>query len=353
MRLLRQLIRKTADRMTCIGTDGFSETCPISIIDIQKWEWAQGVGLYGLYRGFEATGDQNYLTFLLEWYDSRLKEGLPPRNINTTAPMLTLTFLYEITKKPNYLALIEDWADTVMNHMRRTPEGGLCHVVSGSQNEGQLWVDTLFMTVLFLARAGVLLNRPDYIEETKRQFLVHIKYLYDKTTGLWFHGWSFFRNDNFAGALWGRGNCWYTAGVVDYIDILGLEDGGLKAYLLDTFTAQAKALKRFQAPNGMWHTLLNDPSSYLETSATAGFCYGLLKGIRKGYLDQSFAAPAQAALQAVISRILPDGTVSDVSYGTGLSDNLEYYKTIKKCPMTYGQALALLCMSEALLGGKQ
>ena len=41
MRLLQQLIRKTADRMTCIGTDGFSETCPISIIDIQKWEWVK------------------------------------------------------------------------------------------------------------------------------------------------------------------------------------------------------------------------------------------------------------------------------------------------------------------------
>ena len=30
----------------------------------------------------------------------------------------------------------------------------------------------------------------------------------------------------------------------------------------------------------MWHTLLDDPESYVETSATTGFVAGILMGLR-------------------------------------------------------------------------
>lgn len=74
-------------------------------------------------------------------------------------------------------------------------------------NTQQLWDDTLMMTVLPLAKIGKVLNRPHYIEEAKRQFLIHIKYLFDTKTGLFFHGWTFEDGGhNFAKALWGRGN---------------------------------------------------------------------------------------------------------------------------------------------------
>ncbi|GAA3330706.1 hypothetical protein GCM10020331_084340 [Ectobacillus funiculus] len=38
--------------------------------------------------------------------------------------------------------------------------------------------------------------------------------------------------------------------------------------------------------NGLWHTLLNDPSSYVEASCTAGFAFGTLKAIRKRHVDK-------------------------------------------------------------------
>lgn len=37
---------------------------------------------------------------------------------------------------------------------------------------GQLWDDTLMMSVLPLAKIGLVLERPRYIEEAKRQVLV-------------------------------------------------------------------------------------------------------------------------------------------------------------------------------------
>lgn len=77
-----------------------------------------------------------------------------------------------------------------MYDMPRTEEGGLQHMTYLSDHYQQLWDDTLMMSVLPLAKIGLVLNRPEYVEEAKRQFMVHTKYLADKKTGLWFHGMS-------------------------------------------------------------------------------------------------------------------------------------------------------------------
>ncbi len=62
-----------------------------------------------------------------------------------------------------------------------------------------------------LAKIGKVLGKESYVEEAKYQFLLHIKYLYDAKTGLWFHGWTFEEGrHNFADAHWARGNCWIT-----------------------------------------------------------------------------------------------------------------------------------------------
>ena len=344
---MREKLAKTANRMTAIKQDGFEETCPIGIIDIENWEWPQGIGMYGLYRYYKAAGERGYLDYLTGWYDRNLCKGLPERNVNTTAPMLTLAYLAEETGREDYFALCTDWADWVMNKMPRTEEGGFQHIVSGETNENQLWIDTLFMTVLFLAKMGLMLEKPEYVQEAKYQFLLHIKYLCDRRSGLWFHGWTFEGRHNFANALWARGNCWYTAGVTELMEMLRL-DGAMKRMLLETLKQQAYALIKVQDQGGGWHTLLDDSASYLETSATAGFCYGILKAVRLGYLDESCRAAGVKALKFVLEQIDDNGEVQSVSYGTGMGSDLDHYRSIPICPMTYGQALAVLAMTEGL-----
>ena len=345
---IRQTLIKTADRMTAIKNDGMDESCPIGIIDISNWEWPQGVGMYGLFKLYKATGEKKYLAYLEDWYDGNIKKGLPPRNVNTTAPMLALTYIYEETKRGDYLELITDWARWVHEDMTRTEEGGIQHAVSGEENSGQLWIDTLFMTALFLARAGVLLGVDEYREDAKKQFLIHIKYLYDKKTGFWFHGWSFEGRHNFAEALWARGNCWYTIGACEILEILGIKSGAFYDYITDTLASQAEALYKAQDEGGGWHTLLNDKTSYIEVSAAAGFCCGLLKAVRMGCIDEKYRETGLKALKCVIDNISGDGTVENVSYGTGMGRDLDHYRNIPLCPMTYGQALAVLALMEGL-----
>jgi unsaturated rhamnogalacturonyl hydrolase len=335
-------------RMTSPAKSDIVETVPISNLDFSKWEWPQGVGMYGMLKLYLATGEERYIRIMETWFAARIAEGLPSKNVNSVAPLLSLIHLYERFGGEERLKLCLEWAEWAMRDMPRTPDGGLQHIVAESPNDGQLWVDTLFMTVLFLAKTGMVTGRHEYVEEAKRQFLVHVKYLADRRSGLWFHGWTFHGMHNFAGAHWGRGNCWFTAGVLEFLEITGIE-GGVKDFLVDTFRDQVEALLPLQEPDGMWHTLLDDPSSYVESSATAGFGFGILKGVRMGYLPESYRERGIRACEGVLSRVDETGTVTQVSYGTAMGQDLDFYKKIPTAPMPYGQSLAVLMLGEALL----
>ena len=62
---------------------------------IAEWDWPQGVGLYGLLKMMKIQGNDDYKTFLHQWFKGNIADGLPSRNINTTTPLLTLAELNE------------------------------------------------------------------------------------------------------------------------------------------------------------------------------------------------------------------------------------------------------------------
>ncbi|AJY45424.1 glycoside hydrolase family 88/105 protein [Martelella endophytica] len=313
------------------------------------WEWTHGIGLYGLWKYREMTGSDKALAIIEQWFADRLAEGTPTRNVNTVAPFLTLAHLYETTRNPVWRPYLQAWAEWVMHEMPRTEEGGLQHIVYNSVNHQQMWDDTLMMSVLPLAKIGLVLDRPDYVEEAKYQFLVHTQYLADRRSGLWFHGWTFDGNHNFADALWARGNSWVTIAIPEFFDILGLsEKDPIGRHLLSTFRRQAKTLKETQAASGLWHTLIDDPASYEEASATAGFAYGLLKGSRMRLLDSDYRDMAGRAVRGVVDNINADGELVQVSFGTAIGHDLDHYRNIKLTSMPYGQAMAMFCLTEYL-----
>ena len=203
------------------------------------------------------------------------------------------------------------------------------------------------MSVLPLAKIGKLLGRPQYVEEARRQFMLHIKYLVDRKTGLWFHGWTFDGRHNFADALWARGNCWVTIAIPEFIELLDLQPGdGLREFLLETHLQQIRTLVKHQDAGGLWHTLINDPKSYLEASATAGFAYGILKSVRKGYIGAEFEEAGIRAVKAVLANIDMTGELKNVSFGTPVFNDLDGYRKIPLTSMPYGQAMAILALGE-------
>jgi len=315
------------------------------------WEWTHGIGLFGIYRYFEQTGDTGALTIIQDWFRDRFAAGTPTKNINTMSPFLTLAYLYERSGDPSYLPYLDDWAEWLMasDGLPKTEEGGFQHIVFNDENPGELWDDTLMMSVLPLAKIGLLLDRPHYVEEAKRQFLVHLKYLTDRPTGLWYHGWTFLERHNFAGALWARGNCWVTIAIPEILDMLDLpENDAFRMVMIDALTAQVRTLAQHQHESGLWHTLIIDPTSYLEASATAGFAYGILRAVRSGYISAEYEQVAIRAANAVMDNIDDNGELRQVSFGTAMGDTMQFYKDIPLTSMPYGQSLAICALAEFL-----
>lgn len=323
---------------------------------IKEWDWPQGVGLYGLLKVMKARNTSEYTDFLANWFKENMAFGLPSKNINTTTPLLTLSTLNETMNDKEFEDLCLSWADWLMECLPRTKEGGFQHVTSANGdrqgvrlNENEMWIDTIFMTVLFLNKMGQKYQRQDWIDESIHQVLMHIKYLYDKETGLFYHGWTFRERNNFGGVFWCRGNSWFTLGILEYLEFFkGSLNLGVKQIILDTYKAQVAKLKSLQSESGLWHTVLDDPTSYEEVSGSAAITAGILKGIRTGILDDSYLECANRAIDGILKNIDADGTVLKVSGGTGMGYNKEHYKNILIAPMAYGQSLTILALSEAL-----
>nr|VWP02596.1 Lid2 complex component lid2 [Ganoderma boninense] len=303
------------------------------IIDTKGWEDWEVSRLYGLLKFHEITGDQRALDIALKWFKDRFEVGTT-KNVNTMSPLLTAAYLHE-KGAADYRVHLDSWAEWVMYDMPRTEEGGLQHITYLTENYQQLWDDTLMMSVLPLAKIGLVLDRPHYVEEAKRQFLLHVKYLQDLQTGLWFHGWTFDGRHHFAKARWGRGNCWVTVAIPDFIELLGLpETDGVRKFLVTSLVAQIDALVKYQdAETGLWHTLIDDPTSYLEASATAGFAYGIAKALRMRLIprEERYVNAARKAMEGVLANISEGGELRQTSFGTPVFDDLEGYK---KIPLT-------------------
>lgn len=313
------------------------------------WEWTHGIGLYGIHQYYRQTGDIKMSAIVDDWFAARFAEGTPTKNVNTVCPFLTLAYRYEETGDARWLPYLERWARWLMYEMPRTERGGMQHITLAEENHQQLWDDTLMMSVLPLAKIGKLLNRPEYVEEAKYQFLVHIQHLMERESGLWFHGWTFEGKHNFAKARWARGNSWLTIVIPEFLELLDLpEYDATHRFLVQVLRSQVAALAQLQHESGLWHTLLDDPESYLESSASAGFAFGILKAVRKRYIDAGYLTVAEKALLAVIQQINADGELMQVSFGTAMGKNLDYYRQVPLTAMPYGQAMAILCLVEYL-----
>lgn len=317
---------------------------------ITGWEWTHGIGLYGMWHYFELNNDPKVLEHIKQWFEVQIfgPDGSTSKNINTMAVFLSLAYLYKRYGDYRYLPYLDSWAEWAMHELPKTRCGGFQHSTYLTANYQQMWDDTLMMTVMPLAKIGLLLNRPHYVEEAKKQMLLHVKYLCDAKTGLWYHGYTFEGDHNFAEAFWARGNSWITIVIPEFIELLNLPEGDfLREFLVETLDRQVSKLVELQdKKTGLWHTLLDDTSSYVESSASAGFAYGILKAVRKRYLDPKYKSVAINAIKGVMGQIDERGELLNTSFGTGMGDSLQFYKDIPLTSMPYGQAMAIMALVE-------
>ena len=179
------------------------------------------------------------------------------------------------------------------------------------------------MSAPYLMRMALVTGDRQYFDDAAQQVVRFNKYLLDKKTGLYRHGW-YDIDKRQASVAWGRANGWVIWATSEVLRFLP-ESHPLRAEIIKMYRNHLRALVSYQASSGLWHQVLDRPDSYEETSCTAMYLIGMARGLRSGILDSSFVAPMEKAWSGLQSRISSDGIVRDICRGTEMSEDLEYY----------------------------
>ena len=123
---------------------------------------------------------------------------------------------------------------------------------------------------------------------------------------------------------WGRGNGFAALGYAETLTYLP-EDHPDRGNLIAAHKRHLEALMAHQGPSGMFPQLLDLPGTYQELTAVCMVGYSVARGLRLGWLDESYRAFANSLWLAASERIGPDGEVVDGCTGTGAVNDRRFY----------------------------
>ncbi|WP_426449879.1 glycoside hydrolase family 88/105 protein [Paenibacillus sp. S-38] len=314
-------------------------------LDLNQWDWVPGVGVIALLEYGRSTRQEKLRAELHRWVKRNGSKAGSARVINAMAPFAVYPELYRETREASLREAVIRTADWMIGEAPRTREGAFEHTVTENVSfPEQVWADTVFMAVLFLARAARLTASEGYAREAAAQVELHLRLLQDEATGVLFHGWNSGEGSHMSAARWTRANAWIAAAV----PMIQEELAGL-ASLTDESLARYRrlmgALAGYQQAGGLWATVLDRPDFYEETSGSAGIACGMLLGIRAGLLGPELRPAADRALSAVLDCVTENGEVQGVSGGTPVLDSVEAYGRIPCHPTLYGQGLVLMLLA--------
>ena len=217
--------------------------------------------------------------------------------------------------------------NTNTNDVQKSMFDGWFH--KSSDYTDQMWCDGQYMGPALLAQIIKHTDKTNNISDNDwdiiaKQFSITWAQLYDKTTGLLYHGftanpgdnastsWAGISKDNVyhSASFWGRANAWYFLALVDILEVMPTNNtyyNTFKGYLSNL----AKGIANYQDKGtGCWYQVMDKvPASltgnYLEASCSSIFTAGYLKAIRLGLLDKTTYEPiAKKAYEGLVNQFM-------------------------------------------------
>ena len=174
------------------------------------------------------------------------------------------------------------------------------------------WSDDFFLGTIASVRAG----DADGVAAAVRLVLATAARL-QQPNGLFHH-------DAEAPVAWGRGNGFGALGLSELLTVLP-DDHPDRADILDVHRRHLEGMRAQQAPDGMWRQIVDVPGSYRETSVTAMTLTAMARGMRLGWLDDSYLPVVDRAWRALLAHVADDGALVDVCFSTGAGPTERYY----------------------------
>jgi rhamnogalacturonyl hydrolase YesR len=304
-----------------------------------KWQYVNGVLTVGMLRIANVLNDPKYsdysrknFSFIfdnLDYFKKLFDGGSSPEyrpvfrigSLDDCGSMSAgLLDVYAFDKRKDYLDYLNRVGDYIINKQVKFDDGTLAR---NNPRKMTLWADDLYMSVPYLARMGKLTGDTKYFDFAIKQVEQFNKYIYDSTTGLYFH--TFFNDENMNGvARWGRCNGWVALAQIELLNNLPVNHPK-RPELTKLLLRQIVGFSRYQDTSGLWHQLLDKPESYLESSVTAMYVYTVAKAVNEGWINKRFITIAQRGWDALVKKITANGEIPDICIGTSVEEDISYY----------------------------
>lgn len=251
--------------------------------------------------------------------------------------------LYMQTKEERYLKLGKMFADKQWG----PPEGKRVTAEShrfynkGLTWQTRLWIDDMFMITAVQSQAYRATGNLLYITKAAKEMVFYLDSL-QQPNGLFYHAPD-------VPYFWGRGDGWMAVGMSELLRSLPKNNPD-RPRIMEGYKKMMATLLKYQAEDGMWRQLIDDPNSWKETSCTGMFTCAFITGVKEGWLDKAIYAPAaRKAWLSLIQYINSDGDITDVCEGTNKKDSHQYYLDRKRnTGDLHGQAPLLWCATAFL-----
>jgi unsaturated rhamnogalacturonyl hydrolase len=249
----------------------------LALLAMQRLPWEQGVAAHAA-----ADLDRKDLLWLLahEAVLRRAPAG-PLANVEDVgivdgaAAGEAVLWLAEQTGADEDRAALAGQLDWILRTAPRAGDGTIFHV-TGTE---QVWVDSVYMVVPLLMATG-------HAAAAMAQLDGHRRRLHDDATGLWSHIWDEPSGRLERAAHWGSGNGWVAAGLARALR------ADAATPRRDALVAQARAVieacLRWRRDDGLFHDVVDDPSTFVETNLAQMLAYSILTGVADGWLEHSW-----------------------------------------------------------------
>ena len=264
----------------------------------RSWCYPQGFTLWGFIRLYEKTGEEKYRNYITDYCEKHVREdgGIPAFKGDSLDDIMAgsiLVWAWQNTGQEKY--------KTACDHIRRAfddyprnKDGGFWH----SRNlPGQMWVDGVFMGLMFLTRYGAFIGDRDFcFRETVNQLTVVFDRCEKDSSGLLYHAYSEDRRAAWANRItgkspevWSEGLGWYALILADTLELLPDAYDG-RDRLCMQLCKLINALEKVQDhASGLWFQVVDKPShprNWHDTSGSAMFLYAIKKAALLGIGDK-------------------------------------------------------------------
>jgi len=187
----------------------------------------------------------------------------------------------------------------------------------GYTPQTRLWIDDMYMINALQTQAYRATGDGKYLDRAAKEMRLYLDRL-QLESGLFNHAEGIpFR--------WARGDGWMAAGMPLLLRHLDRANPDRPA-ILAGYRKMMATLLGYQRADGFWTQLVDDPESWPESSGTAMFAYGMLEGVRNGWLEREpYLEPALRAYRALVGSLEPNGDLPKVCVGTNAKNDRAWY----------------------------